>query len=140
MKPLQIYSLLKFKETSAKDIFLQHLKGLPINFGFIELEDKAEFIDFAVQHKLILFVHHKEYRGMLGLYKVLKEFSFYINRNDGMDTGKQYISVNIGDEIEISELYPIIENYRSKYKSNGSERHQIYRYIPREERAKLYEM
>ncbi len=131
---------MNFKTTTAKDIFLTQLKGEELNFGFVEREDKPMFFDFAVHYKLIAFVCHKEYRGILGLYKVLKDFSFYINRNDGVDEGKQYVSVNIDDEIEVSELYPLGRNHNIRYKDSGIERHQLYRYVTDEERAKLYEM
>lgn len=129
---------MNFKTTTDKDIFLTKLKGEELNFGFINREDKPMFFDFAIKHKLMIFICHKEYRGILGLYKVLKDFSFDINRNDGMDTGTQFISVNIGDEIEVSELYPMGQNYSTKY--TRAKRHLIYRYVTNNERAKLYEM
>ena len=131
---------MNFKTTTAKDIFLTQLKGEELNFGFVEREDKPVFLDFAIQQNLIVFMYYKEYRGILGLYKVLKEFSFHISRNDGVDEGNEYVSVNIGDEIEVSELYPLGRNHNIRYKDSGIERHQIYRYVTDEERAKLYEM
>jgi len=140
MRLLQTYPLLNFRETSSKDIFLRRLKGLPIDFGSVSTKDKSAFIDFAVNHNMLKFICHKEYRGILGRYDVLKEFAFYIAVNYGASEYQQWVSLNIGDQLEITELFPLGSSGSGRVRADGTKVHEVYRYVTAKERAKIYEM
>jgi hypothetical protein len=129
--------MLDFKTATTKEIFLHHLKEWPVDFGLITNEDRSSFIDFACNHHMLRFICSKEYRGILGRYDVLKDFQFRIPRDDSYWPDR--LQVSKGDTIEFSELIPL-SGYRTKYRDNGIELHEIYTYVTDEERAAIYEM
>jgi hypothetical protein len=129
--------VLNFKTATTKEIFLHHLKEWPVDFGLIADEDRTSFIDFACNNHMLQFICHKEYRGILGRYDVLKDFEFKIPRDDGYHS--QHLQLRKNDTIEFSELLPL-SGYRKKYRDNDIELHEIYQYVTDEERAEIYEM
>ncbi len=124
---------LNFKEITKKDIFLRRLKGSIINFKYVMTEDKLAFFDFAVKTGLVEFMFRKEYRGILGQYKVLSNFN--INFEDPLQS--HLLTFSKGETIELTEQLTTLTTTRFDY---GLHHHKIYVYVSKKERIKIYDL
>lgn len=131
------HSLLNFKETTTKDIFLCRLKGVPIHFNCVVAKDIFTFIDFAIETSLIKFERHIAYRGTLGRYNILNDFQFSVDRADFI-SGKQYLNLVKGDKLELTEQ--LLSARPTRMGKPGFIITFLYVYVSKEDRKKIYDL
>lgn len=131
---ISTYKLLDFKQTSSKDLFLLHLKGLLADFGNIRVDDQNKFLAYTVKNKFLKFCYHKEYRGILAFYEVQRKFHFRLDRLDHPENPR-WVTIFVGDCIVLTEQ---MIGDQSRIHEDGHILHYLYTDVTDEERAVFY--
>jgi len=140
MKRLFQYPRTNWKETDQKKLFLARLKGDPLNFGRITIEERMDFLNFATEAGILKFIGSQEYRSILSQYEILEDFGCIFDRASGDLThgpAKHWLSLNKGDFLEFTES--IMERSQNRL-GQSKKTHVIYMDVSDIERNIIYEM
>ena len=125
---------LDWKAEDNKELFLHCLKGLPVNFGYIDRDEELEFFNYLTETSFLKYVGNREWQGKLAEFIVMKDIGFHRDRE--MSDGHQWFVIEKGDTIVLSELLPL--GKQRSYVGRGN-LHTLFIDVTDEERAEIYE-